>query len=108
VRILLDECIPRKLARELTGHEAATIASMGWRGVKNGELLRRIAEAGFDAMLTVDKNLQFQQRVSELPYPVVVMDSLNNSLAALRPCVPSVLRALANAKPGEVYVCHPE
>jgi len=76
--------------------------------VKNGELLRRIAAAGFDAMLTVDKNLQFQQNASKLPFAVVVMDTVSNSLAALRPCVPAALRALVDAKPGSVYVCHPE
>ncbi len=108
MKVLLDECVPRKLGRELTGHEAITIAAMGWRGVKNGELLRRMSAEGFGAMLTADKNLPYQQNASKLPFAIIVLDAYNNSLVSLRPCIPSALRALAVAKPGEVHVCKAE
>jgi predicted nuclease of predicted toxin-antitoxin system len=56
MRILLDESLPRRLARELHGHEVKTVAEMRWSGVDNGELLRRAAEQ-FDFFVTADQNL---------------------------------------------------
>src|SRR5207253_9298653 len=58
MRILLDECVPRPLRRELAGHDVHTIREMGWAGKKNGELLALMAGAGFEVLLTVDQNLR--------------------------------------------------
>jgi predicted nuclease of predicted toxin-antitoxin system len=62
VRILLDECLPRRLKRDLVGHHARTVPEMGWASKKNGELLA-LAEADFDVFLTVDRNLSSQQNI---------------------------------------------
>jgi predicted nuclease of predicted toxin-antitoxin system len=58
VRLLLDECVDRRLARDIPGHEVVTVVSLGWAGVRNGELLRRAA-GNFDVFVTVDRNLAF-------------------------------------------------
>jgi predicted nuclease of predicted toxin-antitoxin system len=58
LKILLDECLDRRLARELPGHEVAATHQKGWAGIENGELLR-LAEKEFDVFLTVDRNLSF-------------------------------------------------
>jgi hypothetical protein len=55
MRILLDECLPAGLRRELTGHEVSTAPQMGWAGLKNGALLIKAVAAGFEVFLTVDK-----------------------------------------------------
>jgi hypothetical protein len=60
VKILLDECIDRRFAREIKGHEVQTFPQAGWAGIKNGELLTK-AQAQFDAFVTVDRNLAFQK-----------------------------------------------
>ena len=60
MRVLLDECVPRALRNDLPGHEVKTVAELGWAGVRNGELLRRAA-AAFDVLITVDRNLEYQQ-----------------------------------------------
>ena len=60
MRILLDECVPRPLRRELPGHNVRTIQEMGWAGKKNGELLALMAGAGFEVLLTVDQSLRHQ------------------------------------------------
>jgi hypothetical protein len=60
MRVLLDECVPRALRKELPGHEVKTVAEAGWAGVKNGELLE-LAARQFDVFLTVDRNLEYQQ-----------------------------------------------
>lgn len=58
MKLLLDECIDRKLARESVGYEVKTVPQIGWAGVKNGQLLA-LAEAEFDVFITVDSNLSF-------------------------------------------------
>jgi predicted nuclease of predicted toxin-antitoxin system len=63
MRILLDESLPRRLEQELSGHEVQTVQSRGWAGLKNGELLR-LASAEFQALLTGDQNLEYQQNMA--------------------------------------------
>ncbi len=65
MRVLLDECVPRALRRELPGHQVKTVAEAGWAGVKNGELLQ-LAAREFDLLVTVDSNLQHQQNFNGL------------------------------------------
>ena len=101
MRVLLDECLPRKLKLELTGHDAKTVPEMGWAGLKNGELLR--AAAGqFDAFITVDRNLPAQQRVDQLPFGVVVLGAPRNDIDTLRPLMARVRAALERIHPGDV------
>ena len=82
----------------MPNHEVQTVVTMGWSGVKNGRLLA-LAANDFDAFVTVDKNLPFQQNLSALPIAVIVLDSLSNELSALLPLVPALERALATLQP---------
>lgn len=59
MKILLDECLPRRIKRELPGHEVLTVPEAGWTSLKNGRLLR-LAEVSFDVFITVDRNMQYQ------------------------------------------------
>ena len=101
MRVLLDECVPKRLRKELTAHVVRTVAEMGWSGIVNGELLHQ-ASADFDCFLTVDRNLQFQQNISVLPVAVVVIHALSNRLAALLPLMPAVRTVLDDLKPGQL------
>jgi len=103
VRVLLDECLPRGLKRELVGHAARTAPEMGWASKRNGELLR-LAEREFDVFLTVDGKLQHQQNLSTFTIAVVVLVAATNRLADLKPLMPAVLEKLASAKRGEALV----
>jgi hypothetical protein len=103
MRVLLDECVLRPLRSELIDHEARTVADMGWSGNKNGQLLQQAASA-FDCFLTVDRNLQFQQRLDSLPLAVLVIRALDNRLETLRPLIPEILQALGSIKPRELKV----
>jgi hypothetical protein len=85
VRVLLDECTPRKLRRELPGHTVRTVPELGWGGTKNGALLRRAAEEEFDVLLTVDANMEFQQNTTSLPVAVIVLLARSNSIDDLQP-----------------------
>lgn len=98
MRLLLDASIPSRLRRSLTEHSVRTVVEAGWSGVKNGKLLA-LAAAEFDAFVTVDKNLPFQQNLATLPVALVVLDSVSHELSALLPLVPTLLRELASLKP---------
>jgi hypothetical protein len=76
---------------------------MGWSGIKNGQLLQRAA-AEFDCFLTVDRNLQFQQRIDALPLAVLVVQAVDNRLETLRPLMVTAREALASIGPGELKV----
>lgn len=101
MRVLLDECVPRGLRAELPGHEVKTVSEAGWPGVKNGALLQ-LAAAQFDVLLTVDRNLEYQQNFSGLTIAVIIVDAPSNDIAVLRPLMPAVRKALPNVKPGTV------
>ena len=79
-------------------HEVSTVVLQGWSGVKNGKLLA-LAAASFDAFVTVDKNLPYQQNPSSLPLAVLVLDAASNELPALLELVPALEKALVNLKP---------
>jgi hypothetical protein len=105
MRVLLDECVPRALRNELLGHEVKTVAEAGWAGVKNGALLK-LAAKDFDALLTVDRNLEYQQNFSGLELAVIVVDAPSNDIAVLRPLMRAVLEALSKGQPGVVTHVH--
>jgi len=98
MRLLLDESVPAKLRRSLPGHAVRTVVEAGWSGVKNGKLLA-LAANDFDAFITVDKNLPYQQNLTTLPVAVIVLDALSNELSALLPLLPELERQLAVLSP---------
>ena len=69
--------------------------------MKNGELLRRAA-GDFDAFVTMDRNIEFQQHLTRQPYGVVLVRAPSNRMRHLRPLVPAILAALERVKPGEL------
>jgi predicted nuclease of predicted toxin-antitoxin system len=101
VRILLDEQLPRQLARQLRGHQVRTVQQQGWAGLGNGELLRRAAAGGFEILLTADQNLQFQQNLTGSPLSVIILVAQTNKLEDLAPLLPHLLREIRGVRPGE-------
>jgi hypothetical protein len=101
VRVLLDENLPADLAQDLAGHEVSTVAGEGWVGITNGELLRRMG-GRFDALLTMDRNLQYQQNVRALSFGIVLVRAASNRLVHVRPLVPAILGALRELRSGEL------
>ena len=72
MRLLLDECLDRRIAKELIGYEVITVPKQGWAGIKNGKLLK-LAEQEFDVFITVDRNLTFQQNLQKINLSVIVL-----------------------------------
>ena len=98
MRLLLDESLPAPLADLLTGHDVRTVMQMAWTSMNNGALLRQ-AGATFDALLTADQNIEFQQNLKTLPMAVVVLVADSNRLESLEPLLPGILRALETLQP---------
>jgi predicted nuclease of predicted toxin-antitoxin system len=105
MRILLDECLPARLRRDLPGHEILTVPRAGWAGIKNGKLLRLVADSGrFDIFLTMDKSLPHQQQLDSLPFAIVVLRAKSNAIMDTRPLMPELIRRLSEFQPGRTYV----
>jgi len=104
MKLLLDECIPRKLRKSLAGHECGTVAEQGWRGKKNGDLLLLAENAGFDVFLSVDRGIEFQQRLHSRRLAILVIRTQTNRLADLLPLVPEVLERLRRVRHGQVIM----
>jgi PIN like domain len=100
MRVLLDECIDRRLGRDLVGYAVRTVPQMGWAGTLDGDLLPLVA-AEFDVFITVDRNLPYQQNLAILDLAVLVLVAQSNRLADLQPLVPMILAAISVAGKGE-------
>ena len=103
MRLLLDESLPRRLARHLTGVEVDTVHDRSWSGLKNGELLR-LAESDYDVFVTADQNLQYQQNLGGFEIGVVVLRGQTNRLEDLLPLVPDLIEASTRVAHGEVVL----
>jgi len=108
VRVILDECLPRRLGSELSGHTVLTVPQAGMAGMANGELLARI-QGSFDAFITIDQNLAAQQATANLSIGVIVPRAPSNKFDDVKPLVPQILVALSSLQPGQTVVCrHPK
>ena len=101
MKILLDECLPKKLKKEIINHQVITVPEQGWAGIKNGELLK-LASLSFDAFITIDKNLTSQQNLQQIDLIIIVLISKDNRLATLKPLMIEVNQALESLNKGDV------
>jgi predicted nuclease of predicted toxin-antitoxin system len=99
VRVLLDGNVPRDFAALLIGHETDTIHQRRWSDLANGALLSTAASE-YDAFITLDQSLQFQQNLAGRPIAVLVLRARSSRLADLQPLLAELLRVLPTAPPG--------
>jgi predicted nuclease of predicted toxin-antitoxin system len=102
MRLLIDECLPRKVKMLFVdgGHRCETTREAGLGGKENGELLVA-AEESFDVLVTVDRNIQYQQNIAGRKIAILIIRSASNDLEDIRPHVPAALAALRTIKPGQ-------
>jgi predicted nuclease of predicted toxin-antitoxin system len=103
VNILLDECVPARLARELAPHSVTTVQRRGWSGIKNGELLS-LAQNEFDVLITVDRKISEEQDLTNFTIAVVLLRAATTRLEHLRPLAGKILEKLADAPVGAISV----
>ena len=101
MKVLLDECLPKKLKREVEADEVSTVPEAGWASKTNGELLR-LAEANFDVLLTNDQNLEHQQNLRKFDLAIIVLIAPTNDIEDLKPLMPTVNKALKTIEAGEI------
>jgi predicted nuclease of predicted toxin-antitoxin system len=96
MKLLLDESVPKRLGSFFPDEfKMRTVQQMGWTGSSNGDLLRLASAHGFDALITVDQGIEYQQNLTHLTIPVIVMVAHQNRLQELRPLVPKVVAAVS-------------
>jgi hypothetical protein len=102
LRILLDECVPRRLKRSFRGHQLVlTVPDAGFTGLKNGNLLRHIV-GKFDVFITTDKSIQFQQNLAAWDIGFVLLRALSNDFIDIEPLVPKLLARLDEVASGKL------
>ena len=104
MKILLDECVTRKLKPHLTEFEVKTVVEMNWSGLKNGRLLSEAIEEKFDILLTIDKNLEHQQNMDNYEITVVVLDVEKSKIEFLLELLPQFKEQIDEYKKGNVYL----
>ena len=101
MKLLLDECVTRRLKREFANHEVHTVDEAGFKGLENGDLLKA-ASGKYEVLVTVDRNLPYQQNISGLDIAILVLAAKRNSYVRLKPLMPRALIALESLKAGDI------
>jgi predicted nuclease of predicted toxin-antitoxin system len=102
MRILLDHNLDWRLKRLLPDHDVRSTKEMGWERLTNGQLLAQ-AEAHFDVMLTVDRNIRHQHNLAGRNIAIIVLIAANNTRNTLAPLFPEVERLLPAIAAGQFY-----
>ena len=102
MKVLLDECIPRKFKNSLSGHECRTVQEIGCAGTKNGALLSVAESKGFDVFLTIDKGVEYEQNLTGRKIAVLVIRPKSNRLADLQTHAPACIESLQTIGPGQL------
>ena len=92
--------MPFDISGAISGHEVGRVQTLGWAGTKNGALLRRAKEAGFEVLVTVDRNLESQQNIGASGLALVVLRARSTRVADLLPTVAPLLRVLPGIEAG--------
>jgi len=105
MKILLDENLPKKLKFSFASeHELLTVRDMNWLGKRNGELLGLLTLHGFNAFVTIDKNLQYQHNLDRFQIHLFVLDAPNNKIDTLEPYIKELALLLEQPMDNQVLV----
>ena len=103
MKVLLDECLPRKLKYSLPNYECQTVPEAGLAGKKNGYLLDLAESAGFEIFVTMDKGLEYEQNLAGRSIAIVILRAKLNRLADLLPLAPALLGTMKLVRQGQIY-----
>lgn len=104
MKLLLDECTPKRLRHDFQGHDVQTVDEVGLKGLLNGELLRAAIAQEFDVLITVDRRLPFQQKLSQFNIAVIILVARPCRYAQLKMLVPPAIVVLERIKAGDVVI----
>jgi len=98
MKLLFDQGTPAPLRRHLPNHVVETAYEKGWSNISNGELLRLAEAEGFDALITTDQNLRYQQNLTGRKIAIAVL--LTTSWPRIRNHAATVVQIIDNLQPG--------
>ena len=104
MKILLDECVTKHLKPFLLDHDVFTVREMDWSGVKNGKLMSQCVENHFEILLTIDKNLQYQQNLEKYPITIVILNCPSSKIEDLKKFVPIFLDKVSSVDKHKAYI----
>lgn len=104
MKILLDECVTKRLKPHLTEFEVFTVSEMKWNGIKNGQLMALCIDNGFELLLTIDKNLMFQQNLDRYKLTIAVLNCLTSKLEELILFIPSFKSQIDKLEKYKAYI----
>ena len=107
MKILVDNCVVKRFGPLLADHEAIHASQIGWSKLENGDLIRAAEEAGFEVMITVDKNVQYQQSLAGRKISIVVLSPIFVYYEDIAALVPQVCQVLADLPSGSFIVIRP-
>ncbi len=103
MKILLDECVTKKAKALLAEFDVHTVSEMGFDGLKNGKLLAQAVDSGFDILLTIDKNIDYQQNISKIKITIVILDVLKSSIKFIEELIPEFKSRIGTFEKGKAY-----
>lgn len=103
MKILLDECITKKLKAFLSEYDCSTVSELQWNGTRNGKLMAKCVEYGFDLLITIDKNLSSQNNVSKFELIIIVLDSPSSKIEYLKEFIPQIKKDMSDYTKGNSY-----
>ena len=101
MKIVIDECLPHRLAKAIPGHKVCTVQQIRLNELLNGALLKAIND-DFDVFITIDQNIVFQQNLKSVKMAVIVLCARTNRFDDIQPLIPAILKALPRIKPGQI------
>jgi len=102
MKLLLDECVPRKFRNLLPAHDCRTVPEEGFAGKKNGELLSLAEKSGFEVFVTLDRGIEYQQNLQGRIIAVVLIRANSSRLVDLLPTVPNCCEPLVPSSPASL------
>ncbi len=104
MKILLDECVTKKLKTHLQEFDVFTVYEMNWSGIKNGKLMSLCIENNFDILLTIDKNLIFQHNLENYAITIIVLDSINSKIEEILKVIPNFKSQVSTFQKHKFYI----
>ena len=104
MKILLDECVTKRLKSHLSEFEVFTVSEMKWNGIKNGKLMALCGDNNFELLLTIDKNLMFQQNLDKYELTIAVLNSLTSKIEEMVLFMPSFKLQVDTLKKHKAYI----
>ena len=99
MRILFDQCTPAPFRNWFSDDEVATAAELGWSDLSNGKLISSAEEAGFELLVTIDRNLRYQQNLTNRKITIAVI--LESAWPLLKTRADEVATRIRALKPGD-------